>query len=245
MAGNRRDFDETLETIEAEVIELFAMIAEDLPQATAALLNGDGAVLSALAEHQQAIDALYPQMEAKISWEITRQAPVASDLRFLLSVLKIARDFERAHRSVVHIAARAHHRLLRTSPRRGGSPVLGQPPRSWCRSGDVVHRVRDLDLVAGVAAEQVAVLVAEVGHDRISLAGDVLAGAGLVFDGRAGRRVGAVQVRRRGRRLEEQVPGLRRGVAGGGQVLDRGGGLGLGPAGDVEHRVAVAVGEAD
>ena len=46
-------------------------------------------------------------MEAKISWEITRQAPVASDLRFLLSVLKIARDFERAHRSVVHIAARA------------------------------------------------------------------------------------------------------------------------------------------
>lgn len=111
MAGNRREFDETLEAIEAEVIELFAMISEDLPQATAALLNGDGAVLSALAEHQQAIDALYPQMEAKISWEITRQAPVASDLRFLLSVLKIARDFERAHRSVVHIAARAHHRL--------------------------------------------------------------------------------------------------------------------------------------
>jgi phosphate transport system protein len=111
MAGNRREFDQKLEAIEAEVIELFAMIAEDLPRATAALLTGDSKVLPALAEHQQAIDALYPQMEAKISWEIMRQAPVAGDLRFLLSVLTIARDFERAHHSVVHIAARANHIL--------------------------------------------------------------------------------------------------------------------------------------
>jgi phosphate transport system protein len=118
MAGYRREFDETLAAIEAEVIELFEMVADDLPQATAALLNGDGKALPILAGHQQAIDALYPQLEARISWEIMRQAPVASDLRFLLSVLTIARDFERAHRSVVHIAARAHHSLSTSlSPR--------------------------------------------------------------------------------------------------------------------------------
>jgi phosphate transport system protein len=85
MAGYRRDFDETLQAIEAEVIELFAMIAKDLPRATAALLNGDGSVLPALTEHQQAVDTLYPRLEAKIGWEIMRQAPVGSDLRFLLS----------------------------------------------------------------------------------------------------------------------------------------------------------------
>jgi hypothetical protein len=32
---------------------LFAMIAEDLPQAIAALVNGDGKALPALAEHQR------------------------------------------------------------------------------------------------------------------------------------------------------------------------------------------------
>jgi phosphate transport system protein len=111
MAGYRRDFDRTLEAIEAKVIELFAMIAEDLPQATAALLNGDDEVLPALAEHQQAIDALYPQIEVMASREILRQAPVASDMRFLLSVLRIARELERAHRSVVQIAARANYSL--------------------------------------------------------------------------------------------------------------------------------------
>jgi phosphate uptake regulator len=62
MAGYRRDFDETLQAIEAEVIELFAMIAEDLPRATAALLNGDGSVLPALTEHQQAVDTLYERL---------------------------------------------------------------------------------------------------------------------------------------------------------------------------------------
>src|SRR6185437_6011208 len=124
--------------------------------------------------------------------------------------------------------------------------------RSWragtgprCRSGDVVHGVGDLDLVPGVTAEQIAVLVAEVRHDRVTLAGDVRAGAGLVLDRRAGRRVDAVQVGRRRGRLEEQVPGLRGRVARVGQVRDRGVGLGLRPAGDEEDRVAVAGGEAD
>jgi hypothetical protein len=43
MAGYRGEFGRALEAIEAKVIELFAVIAEDLPRATAALLNGDDA----------------------------------------------------------------------------------------------------------------------------------------------------------------------------------------------------------
>jgi phosphate transport system protein len=111
MAGYREEFDRALEAIEAKVIELFAMIAEDLPRATAALLNGDDEVLATLAERQREMGAWYPQVEEMVSREILRQAPVASDLRFLLSVLRVARDFERAHRSVVQIAARANHGL--------------------------------------------------------------------------------------------------------------------------------------
>jgi hypothetical protein len=98
-------------------------------------------------------------------------------------------------------------------------------------SGDVVH--------------QVAVLVTEVGDDRVAQAGDVRARAGLVLDRRAGRRLRTVQVRRRGSRLEEQVPGRGRRVARAGQVVDRGRGLGLRPAGDEEDRVAVAGRECD
>jgi phosphate transport system protein len=111
MAGYREEFDRALEAIEAKVIELFAMIAEDLPRATAALLSGDAGMLATLAERQREIAAWYPQVEEMVSREILRQAPVASDLRFLLSVLRVTRDFERAHCSVVKIATRADHGL--------------------------------------------------------------------------------------------------------------------------------------
>jgi hypothetical protein len=45
--------------------------------------------------------------------------------------------------------------------------MLAYPAQGQSWSGKVVHRVGDLDLVSGVAAEQVAVLVAEVSHDGI------------------------------------------------------------------------------
>jgi phosphate transport system protein len=121
VSGYRREFDLILEAIEAQVIELFAMIAEDLPRATAALLNGDEKVRPALAGHQQAVDALYPTLEAEVSRTILREAPVASDLRLLLSVLRVAPEFERAHRAVTQIAARADPGLsARLSPRSRG-----------------------------------------------------------------------------------------------------------------------------
>jgi hypothetical protein len=41
MPGARREFDRSLEAIEAKVIELFAMIVEGLPLAARALLGAD------------------------------------------------------------------------------------------------------------------------------------------------------------------------------------------------------------
>jgi phosphate transport system protein len=111
MAEPRREFERELEAIEAKVIELFAMVAEDLPGATQALLTGDTEVIKALAEREQAIDALYLEIEAMANREILLQAPVASDLRFLLSVLRIVPELERSHDLVVQIAARASHIL--------------------------------------------------------------------------------------------------------------------------------------
>lgn len=79
----RQEFDRELEAIEAKVMELFAMVAEDLPRATDALLNGNSEVVQALAERDLEIDALYPAIEELADREILLQQPVASDLRFL------------------------------------------------------------------------------------------------------------------------------------------------------------------
>jgi phosphate transport system protein len=107
----RQEFERDLEAIEAKVIELFAMVAEDLPEATRALLNSDREVIQVLRERGQVIDALYPEIEDLVNREILLQAPVASDLRFLLSVLRIVPELSRSHHLVVSIAARANHIL--------------------------------------------------------------------------------------------------------------------------------------
>jgi len=107
MAGNRRDFAHSMDDIEAKVIELFAMIAEDLPGATQTLLGGGHEAVTALAEREQVIDTLYVEIEQLAGREILLQAPVGSDLRFLLTVLRIVPELERSHDLVMDIAARA------------------------------------------------------------------------------------------------------------------------------------------
>ena len=111
MIEPRQEFEHDLEAIEAKVIELFAMVAEDLPRATQALLSGNNEVLAALTEREKVIDALYPEIEELVNREILLQAPVASDLRFLLSVLRIVPELERSHDLVMQVAARANHIL--------------------------------------------------------------------------------------------------------------------------------------
>ena len=107
MAGSRREFDRELEAIEAKVVELFAMIGEDVPVATRALLSGNSEMVPVLAEREQVIDALYREIEGLAVRAILLQAPVASDLRFLLSVLRVVPELERSHDLVMQIASRA------------------------------------------------------------------------------------------------------------------------------------------
>jgi phosphate transport system protein len=129
MVEHRQEFHRELGGVEAKVIELFTMVAEDLPGATRALLSGDHEVVRVLAEREQVIDALYPEMEELVNKLILLQAPVASDLRFLLSVLRIVPELERSHDLVVDIARRADH-------------ILGEDLSSRCRG--LVERMSEL-----------------------------------------------------------------------------------------------------
>jgi hypothetical protein len=60
MPGSRSDFDRRLEAIEGRVIELFALVTEDLPYAAKALLTGRRETIRALAGREQLTDALQP-----------------------------------------------------------------------------------------------------------------------------------------------------------------------------------------
>jgi phosphate transport system protein len=177
MAEPRQEFEHELEAIEAKVIELFAMVAEDLPGATQALLTGNTDVIKALAEREQAIDALYPEIESMANREILLQAPVASDLRFLLSVLRIVPELERSHDLVVAIAGRANHILGEDlSPRcRGLVERMGNLASAMWRQAVDSWYERDRSAAAKISErddemdELYASLTAELASGRMPL----------------------------------------------------------------------------
>ena len=177
MVEHRQEFQRELEAIEAKVIELFAMVAEDLPQATQALLTGSNEAVKLLAEREQAIDALYLEIEELVNQAILLQSPVASDLRFLLSVLRIVPELERSHDLVVQIAARGNHLLGEDlSPRARGlvqrmgelaSGMWRQAVDSWYQRDRTAaltldHRDDEMD-------ELHSSLVAELASGRMTL----------------------------------------------------------------------------
>jgi len=177
MVEPRQEFERDLEAIEAKVIELFAMVAEDLPGATQALLTGNNDVLQTLNEREQLINTLYPEIEELVNREILLQAPVASDLRFLLSVLRIVPELERSHDLVVQIASRSNHILgVDLSPRTRGivermgtlaSEMWRQAVDSWYqrdRSVALALEERDDEM-----DELHASLIAELASGRMAL----------------------------------------------------------------------------
>jgi phosphate transport system protein len=177
MNGNRADFHRDLEAIEAKVIELFAMVAEDLPRATQALLTGDDEIITILAERERAINALYPEIENLVNRAILLQAPVADDLRFLLSAVRISPELERSHDLVMQIANRANHVLSEDlTPRtRGIVERMGTlASRMWRQTADSWYN-RDRSAVESLGErdeemdELAASLIAELASGRMAL----------------------------------------------------------------------------
>jgi len=165
----RQEFDRELGAIEAKVVELFAMVAEDLPRATDALLNGNSEAVRALAERDRAIDALYPEIEELADHELLLQQPAASDFRLLISVLRVVPELERSHDLIVDIARRGNLILSQDLSARSrgliehmgnlASEMWREAVDCWCerdRSAAVALGERDSEmgeLYAGLMAE--------------------------------------------------------------------------------------------
>jgi phosphate transport system protein len=112
-----------------------------------------------------------------VNREILLQAPVASDLRFLLSVLRVVPELERSHDLVVEIATRANHILSDDlSPRCRG--LVGQmgslASGMWRQAADSWYQ-RDRSVAAKLderddeVDELYASLIAELASGRMTL----------------------------------------------------------------------------
>ena len=143
MSELRVAFHQQLLTIEGKIIQLFAFVSEDLVIATEALLSGDATALEVIFEREAIIDDLQRDLEAVVNTQIARQSPVATDLRLVLSALRIVPELERSHDLVEHIGQHATHILSDDlSPRtRGLIQRMGDiAAEMWRRAADAWYQ---------------------------------------------------------------------------------------------------------
>jgi phosphate transport system protein len=100
-------FHEALVEIEGKVMRLFAMVSESLAAATDTFLAGDRALARKVVDRDQLIDELDADIQQLVERNLLLQAPVADELRFLLTVLRIVPELERSGDLAEHIASRA------------------------------------------------------------------------------------------------------------------------------------------
>jgi phosphate transport system protein len=131
-------------------MQLFALVSEGLAGATEALLAGDREAARALVARDEMLDSLYVDVEGLVQRQFALQAPMAVDLRFLLSVLRIVPELERSGDLAEHIAQRAVRGLTgELTPRvRGLIEQMGRTGVEMWRASAGAYAERDGTAVA-------------------------------------------------------------------------------------------------
>jgi phosphate transport system protein len=128
----REKFQSDLDEIAGLLVEMADAVRTAIRRATGALLHSDAEQASAVIAEDEQIDAYYRRVEERIYDVIARQAPVASDLRLVLTALHIAGDLERMGDLADHVAKTG----LRRHPARAVPDELTDVIREMARVAD-------------------------------------------------------------------------------------------------------------
>ena len=106
----RDTYHDELDAISASLVEMTNLVGSAMSRATTALLDADLTLAEAVIANDESVDALYRETEARAFDLLARQQPVASDLRVLVTSLRMVADLERMGDNAVHVAKIARRR---------------------------------------------------------------------------------------------------------------------------------------
>jgi phosphate transport system protein len=113
-------FDHDLESIQAQIMKMGGMVERAIAEAARSLETRDEELAEAVRRGDSAIDALEEQINEDAALLIARRAPTASDLRLVLTVIKISASLERIGDYAKNIAKRTE--VLSAMTAVNGSP---------------------------------------------------------------------------------------------------------------------------
>jgi phosphate transport system protein len=102
-----RHLHRDLEELKAKLLELGAMVEQSIQNATTAFLKRDTALARRVIEGDREVDHAEVRIEEECLKILALHQPVAGDLRFVVTALKVDNDLERMGDAAESIAARA------------------------------------------------------------------------------------------------------------------------------------------
>ena len=106
----RDSYHDDLDSISTSLVEMTNLVGSAMSRATTALLDADLTLAEMVIAGDEHVDALYRGIEAKAFDLLARQQPVASDLRIIVTSLRMVADLERMGDNAVHVAKIARRR---------------------------------------------------------------------------------------------------------------------------------------
>ena len=111
----RDAFHEDLDSINQTLVDMSTLVAGAMGRATTALLTANLELAEEVIADDDRVDAIQHELDNKTLDVMARQQPVASDLRNLVTSLRMSADFERMGDFAHHIARIARMRYPQTA----------------------------------------------------------------------------------------------------------------------------------
>ena len=106
----RQAFHEELSALTDSLVEMTNLVASAMSRATTALLDADLRLAESVISADETVDLLRHEVEERAFDVMARQAPVAGDLRLIVTSLRIVSDLERMGDLALHVAQVARRR---------------------------------------------------------------------------------------------------------------------------------------
>jgi len=111
----REQFQEELNAVNTTLVEMAVLVKAAVENATTALLTADLSLAEKVIADDLIIDEMQHELDARTINLIARQSPVATDLRTLVTSLRMSADLERMGDLAHHIAKSARMRYPATA----------------------------------------------------------------------------------------------------------------------------------
>jgi phosphate transport system protein len=106
----RDQYHDELDAVTASLVDITRLVGSAINRATQALLDADVQAAESVISGDAAIDQLYADIENRAMELLARQQPVASDLRAIVTSLRMVADIERMGDLALNIAKVARRR---------------------------------------------------------------------------------------------------------------------------------------